>query len=140
MHRGCVVSKGRKPGTIATGTHTLEKAPPPPAGLSTTACTAWKRLARILVARRHLTAADLVTLEGLCISIGLRDDARRTIEAEGMTYRAGALIKAHPATGILHNAQSTTLRYAAELGLTIISRGRVTVEPEETDDLAFLDR
>ena len=131
--------KGRKPGTIVTGTEALTKAPAPPAGLSPVSGAAWKRLARILVARRHLTAADLVALEGLCIEIGIRDAARETIAARGITYKSGGLIKAHPAIGVLHNAQSIILRYSAELGLTIVSRSRVTSDQEDADDLTFLD-
>lgn len=138
MHRGRVV-KGRKPGTITTGTHTLTKAPPPPAGLSADACAAWKRAARVLVARRHLTAADLGTLESYCIAIGLRDEAVRTIAKWGATYKAGDLFKVHPACGVLKSALAESRSHAAELGLTIISRGRVTVEQEGNDDLAFLD-
>lgn len=136
MHRGRVV-KGRKPGTIATGSHTLEKTPPAPPGLSADARAAWKRAARILVERRHLTAADLGTLESYCIAIAMRDEAARAIAATGATYKSGDLIKAHPACGVLRDALSASLRHAAELGLTIVSRSRITVNdgPEELDFL-----
>lgn len=131
--------KGRKPGTIVTGAEALTKVPPPPSTLTGSARNEWKRSARILVARRHLTAADLSVLESYCVAIGLRDEARRILAASTITYSAGALIKVHPATGILRDALSAILRHAAELGLTIVSRSRVTSDQEDADDLAFLD-
>lgn len=131
--------KGRKPGTIVSGSHTLTKAPPAPADLSKDARAEWRRVAPILAERRHLTAADLGALESLCIAIGLRDEARRTLAAEGSTYKAGnGLLKAHPAVGILKDALSACLRHQAELGLTIVSRSRIALGDDEAAP-AFLD-
>lgn len=131
--------KGRKPGSIVTGSHALTKVPPAPVELSADARTEWKRAARILVARRHLTLADLGALESYVIAIGMRDEARRTLAREGTTYKSGDLIKAHPAVGILRDALSAALRHQAELGLTPVSRSRVTVGDDDADDLSFLD-
>lgn len=131
--------KGRKPGSIVSGSHALTRVPPAPAELSKDAQAEWKRAARVLVARRHLTLADLGALESLCIAIGMRDEARRTLATEGTTYvAANGLIKAHPATGILKEALSATLRHQAELGLTPVSRSRVTVGDDDAADLSFL--
>ena len=133
------VVKGRKPGSIVTGSHALTKVPPAPAELSADARAEWKRTARILVARRHLTLADLGALESYVIAIGMRDDARRTLATDGTTYvAANGLIKAHPAVSIMRDALSAALRHAAELGLTPVSRSRITAN-DETEDLAFLN-
>lgn len=130
--------RGRKPASITTGADALRKVPAAPAELSADARAEWRRAARILVERRHLTAADLGVLESYCIAIGLRDEARRTLGSTPMTYVAGnGLIKAHPAVGILKDALAASLRHAAELGLTIVSRSRVTIEGE-AEELGFL--
>ena len=132
--------KGRKPGTILTGTDALKRAPLPPSSLTGTARNEWKRVARILVERRHLTAADLGALESYCVAIGMRDDARQTLTAfGGTTYTAGALIKQHPAVGTLKSALDACARFGAELGLSPVSRSRVTALDSDADDLSHLD-
>lgn len=132
--------KGRKPGTILTGTDALKRAPLPPSSLTGTARNEWKRVARILVERRHLTAADLGTLESYCVAIGMRDEARQKLAAEGMTYKSSSgLLKHHPACSILKAALDACARFGAELGLSPVSRSRVTALDSDADDLSHLD-
>lgn len=132
--------KGRKPGTIMTGADALQRVPSPPSSLTGTARNEWKRVARILVERRHLTAADLGALESYCVAIGMRDDARQTLTDFGSTtYTAGALIKQHPAVGILKSALDACARFGAELGLSPVSRSRVTTLDSDAEDLSHLD-
>lgn len=131
--------KGRKPGTILSGADALKRVPSPPLSLTGDARNEWKRAARILVERRHLTAADLGALESYCIAIGMRNDAQRTLAAVGTTYTSGTLIKQHPACGILKDALSMCARFGAELGLSPVSRSRVTALDTDADDLSHLD-
>lgn len=60
--------KGRKPDQIIAGN--LDKVPPPPAWLSRLAKSEWRKVALILVERKHLTDADLGTLAAYADALG----------------------------------------------------------------------
>ncbi|MDN3621456.1 phage terminase small subunit P27 family [Methylobacterium isbiliense] len=113
--------------------------PRPPALLSTDARREWKRAAAVLVERKILTPADYETLASYCIAVGMRNDALRTLAKDGATFVTPAgMVKRHPAVGNLNDAIALAARLAAELGLTPVSRARVTASDDDAD-LSFLD-
>ena len=68
----------------------LIEPPPPPAGMSEAAAAEWRELARPYAETFKLEAADLPLLRMLAEALADERQARRTIEAEGLTIAAGS--------------------------------------------------
>lgn len=90
----------------------------------------------VLAERRVLSAADLTALETYARAVGDAAEARQAI-AEGGAYLVNGRgeLKRHPAFATLRESTAEQRRWAAELGLTPASRGRVASDVLD-DDLA----
>ncbi|MER2263882.1 phage terminase small subunit P27 family [Methylobacterium oxalidis] len=132
--------KGRKPGTIVTGSRPLVKAPTAPAGLSADARAEWRRVAPILVERRHLTTADLGVLEIYVTAFGNVRETQRILARDGLvTVGPTGMLKQHPALASQAVAMQNARLAAAEMGLTPFSGTRLTMRgDDDADDLSFL--
>lgn len=125
------MTRGLKP-TLKPGSHTLTKAPTPPAYLPKDAKAEWRRVAPILVARGILTVADLGILESYCTAIALVREASRDVQIRGLVLENG---KRNPAVGIITAGQTQALRAANDLGLTPAARSRAgMMAPADDDD------
>ena len=125
--------KGVKPYLVVDNA-AVKKAPPAPGWLSADARREWRRVMPILVERRILTTADLGSLESYCVAIGTVREAERILQAEGHVVTVKGVPKRHPAIGIQNAAMQTARLYAAELGLTPVSRSRPAIRDEDDDD------
>lgn len=124
--------KGRKPDQIVAGN--LDKVPPPPSWLSRLAKAEWRKVALILVGRKHLTDADLGTLGAYADALGQLADATRLINREGMVVMTANGPRKHPAISIQINARNQVRQLAAELGLTPVSRSRPSIRADDIQD------
>ena len=119
--------------------------PPPPTFLSAEAREEWDRQCDPLYAAGMLTALDGAALAAYCQSYGRWRQAEKLLSemvidnadeaSKGLLTRAanGKLVP-HPLAAIANKAMQDTMRYAAELGLTPISRSRVDPEPPPRPD------
>ncbi|MCB1511520.1 MAG: phage terminase small subunit P27 family [Hyphomicrobiaceae bacterium] len=127
--------RGTKPHLVVSN-DAVKKPPAPPSWLSTEAKKEWRRVMPILIQRRILTTADLGSLESYCTSIGTMREAQAILNRDGLLVDG----KRNPAFGIMNAAQTTARLYAAELGLTPVSRSRPAIrEDGDDDDLNPLD-
>ena len=126
--------KGRKPATIAPGTHPLTTAPRVPAWLSAPAKAEWRRVAPILVERGAITEADLGILATCCEAFGTIVETRRILARDGLVITSpSAMLKQHPALGSQNAAMATHRQLCAELGLTPFARSRASMNGGERD-------
>lgn len=117
--------KGTKPRLVISN-DAVTKAPAPPSWLSLEAKKEWRRIIKLLVDRRILTTADLGSLENYCTA------QARVREVETHIQNAS---EPDPAMYRLQDKAMATARlYAAELGLTPVSRSRPAVRGEGEDD------
>lgn len=115
--------KGTKPQLrISKGAVADELAPPD--WISADAAVEWRRVMPLLVDRRILTDADLGSLENYCVAQGRVRQLERVLAAEfdAPTFRAQ------------NQAMATARLYAAELGLTPVSRSRPAIRDDEEED------
>jgi P27 family predicted phage terminase small subunit len=130
--------RGRKPAphklqVIDGGFRTragVSKPPTCPAHLNPTAKAEWKRLAWSLFDRGILGEGDRASLAGYCQSYG------RWVEAEKKLAETPLLIKLpsgyiqqSPWLAIANKQLEIMAKYMSELGLSPVSRSRVTVRP-----------
>lgn len=112
----------------------LTVAPKPPTKLGKVAKREWKRVAQLLVDQSVLTDLDLVTLEGYCAAYELARRAEaelttphpETKELPPLTMRTPMGVFPHPAIKIAKGAWADALKFAQQLGLTPVTRGKVT--------------
>lgn len=115
-------------------------APKPPAWLSKRARVEWRRLAPIAFNLGSLKFAHFRAFGLLCETLAQAEEARRTIERDGMTVAAGSGgRKAHPALRVLATAQAQAARLMSEFGLTPAARSRVKLDPPEDGWWALAD-
>ena len=126
--------KGRKPNQVASDRDAIGNIPAPPSWLSKDAKSEWRRIMPLLVERRILTDADMGSVENYCLAIGQVRELDRAIKADGFVIHTNRGLRAHPAVKLQADAMSRSLRLAAELGLTPVSRSRPTVRDNEDDD------
>jgi P27 family predicted phage terminase small subunit len=112
----------------------------PPAFFSKDAKAEWRRCATVLNTRRTLTITDLGTFENYCIASGEVRDCYRTVQKEGRIMQTDRGPRKHPAVAIMEKAMQTARQYAAELGLTPVSRSRPAMieDNEDTEDTSAL--
>ncbi len=138
--------KGRKP-EIRVARDALSEVPPPD-WLSDYAQAYWVDVVRDLSARKILTSDNLPSVANYCIALGAvreaEDDIRtlgRVIEVftpgkdGGDPVRTG--VKPNPAVKQRNDAMSLSLRLAAELGATPISRSRPSLPDDDGQDDLF---
>lgn len=112
----------------------LVRVPAAPAMLSAEAKREWRRVMPVLVDRGVLSPADLTAAETYCAAVGDAAQARAAMRRDGeyMSNAKGEL-KRHPAWTTLREATTAARQWAAELGLTPASRGRIS-EGSADDD------
>ena len=111
--------RGLKPRLVVSN-EAVKAIPAPPVWLAKEAKNEWKRVAPDLVARGLLTDTDMASLENYCTAVaGVRDTAR-------IITRQGRMVakKPHPAARMQLQYLESARRYAAEIGLTAVSRQR----------------
>jgi P27 family predicted phage terminase small subunit len=131
--------KGRKP-DLQSDQAAIVSVTRAPQWLSADAKAEWQRVMPHLIERRILTDADLGSLENYCVAIGQVRELERVIKRDGFVFQSSRGPRANPAVKLQADAMSRSLRLAAELGLTPVSRSRpVMRNDEENDDPSPLD-
>lgn len=115
--------KGRKPALVIDA-EAIEGIIPPTSWLSKHAKAEWRRVMPELAKRKILTTADLGSLEGYCVATG------KVRELE-ILMRSGFDAKLFR---MQDQAIKTARQFAAELGLTPVSRSRPSVRDNSNDD------
>ena len=129
--------KGRKPSTIlqfaGPKTGTARRAP---AWLHPYAAAEWKRVLPSMIERRIITEADYGCLEAYCVAIGqVREFGEKIATlAEPMVYTEQGVPRPHPYFRMQRDASSTARQFAAELGLTPVSRSRASMTAKGDND------
>jgi P27 family predicted phage terminase small subunit len=135
--------KGAKPALRLVGDADLgaRSTPRVPSWLPEPGKAEWRRVLPLLMARSILSRADLSTLASYCAAFGTVQQCQEIINAEGLVVEGKLSPRGHPASQIQHRAQSQMRQYAAELGLTPVSRSRTTMvdRREGEDDFSDLD-
>lgn len=87
-------------------------------------------------------AADATMLEAACVMYQRAVEADETIKREGAQLteqlfdrtrkgkKLGVRIRNHPATSVSNSAWRNVAAFCSELGLTLASRQRLTIDPE----------
>lgn len=139
------MTKGRKP-DIRVARDALAEVPPPD-WLGDYAKGYWVDVVRDLSARKILTNDNLPSVANYCIALGavreaeddIRDLGRVMVtyaeSKAGEVYKTGA--KPNPAVKQRNDAMSLSLRLAAELGATPISRSRPSLPDDDGQDDLF---
>ena len=122
--------KGTKP-RLVIDNDPVTRVPAPPSWLSPEAKKEWRRVMPEMVKRRILTTADLGSLENYCTATGRVRELEKRLQ-DGFD---APLFRAQD------KAMATARLYAAELGLTPVSRSRPSVREggNDDDDLSPLD-
>ncbi len=129
--------RGRKPATIITFAGSNAPAPKrPPAWLAPYARAEWSRVVPPLIERRVLTATDYGSLEAYCVAIGQVREFSEKIAAleDEMVYSESGVPRPHPYFRMVKDASATARQFAAELGLTPVSRSRANVTMSSDND------
>jgi P27 family predicted phage terminase small subunit len=130
--------KGAKPALRLVGDAGLtgRSTPRAPQWLPEHGKAEWRRVVPLLTERSILSKADLSVLAAYCNAFGQVVQCQEILNAEGLVIDG----KGHPAAITQHRAQSQMRQYAAELGLTPVSRSRAAVvDRRESDDWSDLD-
>lgn len=125
--------KGTKP-DIRPDRDAIAQAPNPPSWFAKDAKTEWRRVMPLLIERRILTDADMGSVENYCVAMGQVRELERAIKADGFVVQTARGPRANPAVKLQADAMSRSLRLAAELGLTPVSRSRPTIRNDGDSD------
>ncbi|MBS0535376.1 MAG: phage terminase small subunit P27 family [Proteobacteria bacterium] len=125
--------KGTKP-QLSADRDAIGDVPNAPTWLSKDARAEWRRIMPLLTERRILTTADMGSVENYCIAIGQIRQLDRAIKSEGLVIQTDKGPRANPAVRLQADAMSRSLRLAAELGLTPVSRSRPAIRDLEDDE------
>jgi P27 family predicted phage terminase small subunit len=134
--------KGAKPALKLVGDADLgaRSMPRVPSWLPEPGKAEWRRVLPLLLERGILSRADLSTVASYCAAFGTVQQCQEILNREGLVVEGAQGSKGHPASQIQHRAQSQMRQYAAELGLTPVSRSRAAVvDRRESDDWSDLD-
>lgn len=124
---GTATRAGTSDTTIAPA---VERPPTCPAHLSASAKAEWKRLVRILFEHGILGQMDRAALAVYCQAYGRWVEAERKLATTPVLLKLpSGYIQQSPWLSIANKAQDTMLRFASELGLSPVSRGRVAPRP-----------
>lgn len=137
--------KGRKP-EIRVARDALAEVPPPE-WLPEHAAAYWVEVVRDLSGRKILTSDNLPSVANYCLALGAVREAEADIREngrvidimaeakDGTLYRKGRV--PNPAVKQMNDAMSISLRLAAELGATPISRSRPSLPKDDGHDDLF---
>jgi P27 family predicted phage terminase small subunit len=134
--------KGAKPALRLVGDADLgvRSTPRAPAWLSDEGKAEWRRVLPLLMERSILSRADLSTLASYCAAFGQVQQCQKILNDEGLVIESNQGPRGHPAAVVQHRAQSQMRQYAAELGLTPVSRSRAAVVGrKEADEWSDMD-
>jgi P27 family predicted phage terminase small subunit len=134
--------KGAKPALKLVGDPGLtgRSTPRPPVWLPEPGKAEWRRVVPLLTERNILSKADLSALASYCVAFGQVQMCQEILNTEGLVIDSSQGRRGHPAAQVQHRAQSQMRQYAAELGLTPVSRSRAAVvDRRESDDWSDLD-
>jgi P27 family predicted phage terminase small subunit len=134
--------KGAKPALRLVGDTDLgtRGAPRAPSWLPEPGKAEWRRVLPLLMARSILSRADLSVLASYCAAFGQVQQCQEILNAKGLVDEGKLGTRGHPAAQIQHRAMSQLRQYAAELGLTPVSRSRAgVVDRKEADDWSDMD-
>lgn len=98
----------------------------------------WDRVIGDLVRRRLYVAADSSAIEMYCVAVAQVKQCQAVMATEPMfiTPTTGTgMPRPHPALRTMNQAMAQVRRYAAELGITPISRHRPGANPDGQADL-----
>jgi len=103
----------------------------------------WRRYAPLLEANGSLTELDYPAFTSMAVSYGLMIEAAETMTKEGLTMAGTGhdrdTEKRHPAA-LIYQTQEGIFRAGCErFGLTPLARGRMKLEPPESDGDGLLD-
>lgn len=112
--------KGRKrdPESITKKPTSAGRCPSAPSWLPYHAGQEWKRAARVLHDRGHLTPGVFANLEAYCIAVDLVRSASEILQIEGRTIETKTGQKMHPEFRVLTQGLRDVRLLGAELGLT----------------------
>jgi P27 family predicted phage terminase small subunit len=121
----------------------LRGLPGPPAHLSAAARDIWHRLREQLAVMEQDYAADATILEGLCVNYVRAVEADLLLERDGCDLHEPIVdrttgdviahkVKNHPAVARSNLCWRNVQMFASDLGLTLVSRQRLTVDSADT--------
>lgn len=106
-----------------------------PAWLDKTGRTEWRRVVKILGPLRLATEADRISLALYCDAYSQYLATRRTLKAEGMSYRLeSGYVQQRPEVSIYHKLQAILRNWCHEFGMTPSARGRMAAPAETFED------
>lgn len=94
----------------------------------------WEYLAPKLLAKQILTEWDVQSFQMLCMAYAASRESYEIIMIEGQTTTSAAgVIQKHPATGIFAQNMSIYEKYAANFGLSPMSRKKMDISLKAVD-------
>lgn len=103
----------------------------PPDELNEAESKLWVETADIMEELGISSRADRGTLKEYVRAMVQADEAAKIVEREGMIAMTERGLTKHPAVTIQNTASVRAKAYATELGLSPISRGKLSVKPKE---------
>lgn len=114
----------------------LELLPEPPRFLDETGKSVFKKVGEILINHKKLTEADIEALIAYSQAYSLAVSAYKDIKKNGTTIRTkSGYEQIRPAVTVWRNANDQMRKWATELGLTLLSRHKLQIEPIEEEGL-----
>lgn len=114
-------------------------APKPPSNLGAEGNKEWQRIASVLVQNQILTPMDIKALEFYCMQFDIIYDCYEDIKQKGVTAKGyNDNIVKNPAWQTMKEAIELTNKIAAKFGLNPVDRMKITVKPQEEDELEKL--
>ena len=108
----------------------LSELPPPPAGLSSTAASAWQRLGGLAIEAQTITRFDLELLDFAARTAASCRGLEAQLAADGILLESPrGSTKVHSGVAALDRSRSLLLRLLGSLGLTPKSRERLPMTP-----------
>ena len=102
--------------------------PMKPSQLAGRAIEMWGSTCRVLEEMGLLHTSDGIVIGEFCQAFTRLEEVRKVIEAEGIYYRSGELVKRHPAAADEQKLSMLLLTFARELGLSPASRTRIKMD------------
>lgn len=127
--------RGLKPKLVVSN-EVVKVVPAPPKWLPAAGKEEWRKCAPDLMARGLLTDTDTTALAHYCAAVARVQECAKILSRGAMIKAPDKTTKTHPAVRVQHQYLETARRYAAELGLTPVSRQRAQspLKPKGDDD------
>ena len=103
--------------------------PPCPAHLPARGKTEWHRVGKMLAAQGVMTHADRAVLASYCQAWGMWVDASEKLEKFGSMLNVDGVLTPSPYLRLVEREREALVKFAAELGLTPVSRSRIIANP-----------